>query len=186
MTALCSQPETTALPPGDTRLPNAIFSPCVAFMVKTTSSGPGALKSSAASRRHFQAVSAARRAGGCPPLPGLASVPTARAAASATPRGFCREGRGRSRGKSRRHLRIAPAGPRRGTASRAVSRRGRARPARARSRLSSTVRQWPQAVRAQALRRAGDGRGYTRALKRVIRPLRIGQRAAHNKTALHI
>ena len=97
MTALCSQPETTALPPGDTRLPSAILSPCVAFMVKTTSSGPGALKSSAASRRHFQAVSAARRAGGCPPLPGLASVPTARAAASATPRGFCREVAAQSR-----------------------------------------------------------------------------------------
>ena len=41
VTALCSYPEITALPPYGTRLLMARFSPWVAFMVNTTCSGSG-------------------------------------------------------------------------------------------------------------------------------------------------
>ncbi len=88
VTALCSQPETTTRSPGDTSEERAMFRPCVAFMVNTTFSGEGALKSSASAARHSYAFSAASMAGRCPPLPGLAMVLIAATIASATARGF--------------------------------------------------------------------------------------------------
>ena len=51
VTALCSQPETTTRSPLLTRLNMAMLSACVAFMVNTTFSGPGAEKRSASRAR---------------------------------------------------------------------------------------------------------------------------------------
>ena len=48
----------------------AMFSPCVAFIVKTTCSAAGTEKSSAAALRQRNSVSSARRALSYPPRPG--------------------------------------------------------------------------------------------------------------------
>ena len=88
VTALCSYPEITALPPGGTRLLMAMFRAWVAFRVNTTRSGDGARYSSASSVRQSRAASAAAMAAGYPPRPGELMEARARTMASATDRGF--------------------------------------------------------------------------------------------------
>ena len=66
----------------------AMFSPCVAFIVKTTCSAAGTEKSSAAALRQRNSVSSARRALSYPPRPGELIVRIACCTARGTAAGF--------------------------------------------------------------------------------------------------
>ena len=75
--------------PGRTRLLMAMFKAWVALPVKTTSSGRAAWNSSTASVRQLSITSAARRAAGWSPRPGVVTAPMASATARATDADFC-------------------------------------------------------------------------------------------------
>lgn len=88
VTALCSQPEITARPPGGTRERMAMFRAWVAFRVKTTFSGSGTWKSRWSAKRHSSSVSEASRAASYPPRPGEDMAARARPMARPTETGF--------------------------------------------------------------------------------------------------
>ncbi len=90
VTELCSNPLMTTLPPLLASELMAMFSACVAFIVKTTFVLSSTLNSSAAASRQLYTVSAASRAGLCPPLPGLAMLRMAVTTARSTHAGFIR------------------------------------------------------------------------------------------------
>ncbi len=76
--------------PGRTRLLMAMFRPWVALAVRMTLSGSGTPKNSAASVRSDSISSAAARAAGWSPRPGVVMDATALATAAGTAAGFCR------------------------------------------------------------------------------------------------
>ena len=75
--------------PGDTKLRMAMFRPWVALEVRMTFSGVGTSNSSAASIRQRSIRSAAIRAAGWSPRPGVVMVSIASATAAGTEAGFC-------------------------------------------------------------------------------------------------
>ena len=76
--------------PGDTRLFTARFRPWVALPVRMTLSGWDTPNSSAASVRQRSIISAAWRAAGWSPRPGVVMEWMAAATAAGTVSGFCR------------------------------------------------------------------------------------------------